>query len=175
MKRSLNLCSVYLLPLVGMNRFSFGKETNFINSSLSSDNKHLLVEVGKIEGFTPEANPLFLFDFSMPERNVEMVVYRFPERYLSDAELFRKGKYSYFSDEAKKMIRLKSGLRWKVPAANKTVISAFELLALDRDPDLKAHLENELQVQLPDDAELMSIPDETNFCSLQIKNVQQGQ
>ena len=163
-KRSVNLCSIYMLPLLGLNQFSFGGK--FINSYVSKDNQHIVVEC---------SNPLtnqFLtnqnFRFALEKEGKYLAVFSVPPIYQEDITKFREGKYSQFSDSAKNVIRKKSGLPWKVPSSNGKVSSAKELLALDKDKVLKQYWEKVLEVELDNEAELISVPDERNFIDLKL-------
>lgn len=170
-KRSVNLCSCYLLPLIGLNRFSFGKEETFVNSYLSEDDQYLVVEVHNLL-IDPTLHEAYVLDYVSPKNTIH-IVYKFPGKYREVAKLFKLGKYSHFPESVKNIIREKSGLIWKVPIQGKKWMSAYELLALQRQPELKAKLEEDLGVKIADDAELVSIPDETNFINIQLKGVKQ--
>lgn len=168
-KRSYNLCSTYILPLVGLNRWSFGSPDNFINSYVSKEKPYIVVELKSLT--LPENKTALKFDFRRDD-NI-FVVFEVPSKFQDCLDKFREGKYSTFSEEAKATIRKKSGLRYKAPQPNGTVRSARELLALDKDKELKKAIESELSnpgspVKLSDDAELASLPDESNFISLNL-------
>lgn len=105
-----------------------------------------------------EKDAIFVAVFDIPVYNKE------------DVKKFREGKYSQFSDSAKATIRKKSGLTYKVPVAGGGYRSALELLALDKDKELKSYWEKLLQVKLAADAELASIPGDDNFYNLNLSN-----
>ncbi len=173
-KRSVNLCSIYVLPLLGLNRWSFGMPEKFVNSYLSEDNEHVVVECKNPHPavITQHAN----FKFNFEKDGSHFAVFEAPIGYKDDLMKFRQGKYSKFSENAKNQIRKKSGLTYKVPIPNKGGYkSALELLALDKDKELKKYWETILSnpsspVVLDDDAELASIPGEDNFYELKLSN-----
>lgn len=76
-------------------------------------------------------------------------------KYLKDVKLIIEGKYSKISPEAKQSIIELSGMKYQEynPLTKKEVTSA-PLLAIDKHPVYKEHVERRLGVQLPDSAEL---------------------
>lgn len=170
--RSYNLCNVYVLPLLGLNKYSFG-ENRFVNSYLSEDECHIVVECTRPFStiITNHAN----FCFHMEREENYLAVFQVPEYYKNDVSKFRLGEYSKFSEAAKNLIKKKSGLTYKARSANGKYNTALELLALDKDPVLKKYWEDNLsnkgsKVTLDDDAELASIPDEHNFYTLNLSD-----
>ena len=159
-KRSDNLCNIYIMPLLNLSRTSFGDRSNFVNSYVSNDRKSLVVEVRRLYPHVLE-HQAYVTDMTMGEKTY--IIFAVPSQYDDTIKKFIEGKYSQFDPNVKHIIKTRSGLRYKQPVANNKVSTARELLALDRDPDLKATLEEELAVKLPKDAELMSIPGEENF------------
>lgn len=161
---NINICSTYLLPLLNLNRFSFGERSNFVDSYLNSDNKHLIVQLRReTTGISKHPN----FRFTFEKDSHIWIVYEIPEQFYATVEKFREGKFSKFDEPIKAVIKQKSGLKWRVPKAEKTFVSAFELLALDKDEDLRGKLEDELNVKISADAELMSIPSESNYIHIE--------
>jgi hypothetical protein len=170
-KRSVNLCAHYLLPLISLNKLMFGKPDNFINCYLSEEGKHLVVEVKE---FPVQLEQHTCYKFDLVNEFGTMIVFEIPSDYNTTVKQFIDGKFSHFSPEVKDIIRKKSGLRWRIPIAGGGVISAKELLALDRDDALRRSMEEQLAVKLSPEAELMSIPDETNYYNLGLRQVQQS-
>lgn len=165
-KRSNNLCSTYMLPLVGLNRMSFGG-TNFITSYVDEDNVHIVAEVRIV---TSVIQQMHCFRFEFTRDGCTYAVFEIPSILRDTVKLFREGKYSQFSEESKSVIRKKSGLPYKVPKGTKYE-SARELLALDKDQKLREALEQELSnigspVRINSSAELASIPGEDNFFTM---------
>lgn len=170
-KRSINVCSIYILPLIGLNSTSFGVG-NFITSRVSEDDSYLVVELKQLNTVVTQ-NPFYKFNF-MKDGSVQ-AVFQLPPEFKKTLELFREGKYSQFSEAVKNQIRKRSGLRYKVAQPDGSFRSARELLALDKDKELKKAIERELSnpgspVKLSDDAELTSIPDEDNFFVLNLSH-----
>ena len=172
-KRSVNLCSTYVLPLLGLNKFSFGTPEKFINSYVNEDDTHIVVECTHPYSIiiTNHAN----FKFSLQENESYLAVFEVPVFYREDVKRFREGKYSQLTDAAKNAIRKKSGLTYKVPVPGGGYRSALELLALDKDKALRRHLEETLSnptspVKISEDAELASVPGKENFYDLNLSN-----
>ncbi len=170
-KRSDNLCNFYILPLLGLNKTSFGGSGNFVNSYLSKDTNYIVIV---LKGATPsfEEHQYYVTDFLNITGQV-VLVFNVPIEFKPTIVKFIEGKYSQFSPPAKQLIKQKSGLNYKAPIGGGKVSTARELLALDRDPDLKKVWEQELGVKLAADAELMDIPDERNFYDFKVQQVQQ--
>lgn len=169
-KRSVNLCSIYVLPLLGLNQFSFGSPKKFVNSYLTEDDEHIVVECTHPFSVIVTNHTNYKFGFDMNESHY--AVFNVPTYYKDkgDIQKFREGKYSKLSDSAKECIRKKSGLTYMRPVSGGNFLSALELLALDRDKELKKYWEDKLAVRLSDDAELVSIPGEDNFFNLNLSN-----
>lgn len=100
----------------------------------------------------------YRFDFE--HEGEILVVFEIPEKYYATVAKFMDGKYSKFSDDVKTIIKNRAGLRWNVPLEGGKTVCAKELLALDKDKALRDKLEEQLQVRIPNDAELMSVPNE---------------
>lgn len=167
-KRSDNLCNFYILPLLNLNRRSFGKSSNFINSYISKDDKYVVVEVKEAKTDFEE-HSLYVTDFVTDFKVV--VVFTVPQEFADTISKFKAGKYSQFSQQVKQTIIDKSGLLWKMKTPTGKFISARELLALDRAEELREILEEEIQVKISEDAELVSIPDENNFYDLSLSTI----
>lgn len=154
--------------MLGLNKFSFGTTTDaFINSYISEDNK-LVVQTTRNVSSLITNNPAFRFKFDSEGKYYS--VFEIPQFYLQDVLKFKEGKYSLFSNATKEQIRKKSGLNYKVPLTGGGMRSARELLVLDKDPELRKAMENELAVKIHVDAELASIPGEDNYFDLKLSN-----
>lgn len=171
-KRSDNLCNFYILPLLGLNRSSFGGISNFINSYLTNDFNHVVVHLHNPYG--PYAVHQHYKTDYYNNQGILTIVFSLPPQFKATAAKFKEGKYSQFSNEVKQLIKAKSGLKWQVPNGRGQYISAKKLLALDRDPDLRKEWERDLGVTISPDAELISIPSDNEFIDLEIMRVQQG-
>lgn len=157
-----------MLPLLGLNRFSFGSPDKFVNSYVTEDDEHIVVECTHPYSaiITNHAN----YKLGFNKGNCYFAVFEVPRFYREDVKKFREGKYSRFSKQAKDLICKKSGLTYRVPVAGGGYNSALELLALEKDKELRKYWEDKLAVRISEEAELMSIPDESNFYNLQLSN-----
>lgn len=167
-KRSVNLCSIYVLPLLGLNQWSFGSVDKYVNSYVAEDDEHIVVECKHPYSviITNNAN----YKLSFEKDGNYFAVFNVPTFYRDDVKRFREGKYSKFTESAKNTIRKKSGLTYRSPVVGGKFNTASELLALDKDKVLKEYWEKELAVKISDEAELMSIPGEDNFYDLRLSN-----
>jgi hypothetical protein len=171
-KRSDNLCNYYILPLIGLNKLSFGKEDNFVNSYLTTDLCNIVVKLKEPLG-SYEKHKAYKTDYNS-EDGLITVIFTLPQNFRATAAKFKEGAYSQFSYEAKQLIKTKSGLNYKVPDGKGSVTSSKKLLALDKDKDLRTIMEKELAVKISPDAELYSIPEPHEFISLELERVKQG-
>lgn len=165
-KRSYNLCSTYMLPLLGLNKYNFG-ERYFINSYVNEDNKHLVVELSKPPMLEIINQSTFKFQFT--KNGNTFCVFEIPTLYKEDVVKFREGKYSLMSESAKNAIRKRSGLIYRQPIpGKKTTNTDVQLMVLDKDEVLRNYLERELDVKIGKDVELGSIPGDDNFYALNL-------
>ena len=162
-KRSNNLCSIYMLPLIGLKPADFGSD-NFVSCYVDETNTYLVVELKQI---TQTNNQFFRFQFKEDDKN--FAVFEVPNVLRDTLSKFREGKYSQFSKDAKTVIQMRSGLAYKVKKPNGRYTSARDLLVLDKDEELRKVMEMELNVKIAPDAELASIPGEDNFYQLNLK------
>ncbi|WP_157576691.1 hypothetical protein [Asinibacterium sp. OR53] len=166
-----NLVTWYLLPLTTHNTESFNV-SNFINCYLSTRDMILLVEVADLN-LCRDSDGKCRFDHFLGEHiegDREFIVLRIPERFDSDVELFRAGRYSEFSDLAKYNIRAYSGLKYNVKDSKGNLITDAILMALKKHPGLKRKWEEELGLPghiLTDDCELLSRPSPSSFMDFQ--------
>lgn len=167
-KRSVNLCSTYVLPLLRLNQFSFGSSDKFVSSYISEDDEHIVVEC--LHPFSAIITNHANYKLNFEKYGHYFAVFEVPIFYKDDIKKFRQGKYSKFTEAAKNAIRKHSGLTYKVPVMGGGFNSALELLALDRDKSLKKYWEDKIGVKIDNEAELMSIPGEDNFYDLRLSN-----
>lgn len=162
-----NICTYYLLPLIQLNKVSFG-DGNFVDSYVTQDGNTLIVEVRDIRlTASQKTHPHYLREaVGSPH---DFFYYELPSRWRADFELFCKGKYSKFSDCAKEMIYAFSGLAYNEPGENGKVITDARLRALTLDPVLRETWELELGLYerggepISEDMELVSIPSDKCF------------
>lgn len=163
--RNTNLCSYFILPLIGVNELRFGGEANFLNSFLSKDGSLIYVEV-----YQPE----FVIGTNLPKHRLgtdlegrTYLEFKIPEKFSNDVALFMAGKYSEFSNTSKRMIREGSNLEYK-KLKDEVYTTDVRLLALDKSPALKEFWEGHFydhahQSHISDDMELLSKPDEGSY------------
>lgn len=157
-----------MLPLIGLNPTSFGTD-KFVNSFIDETNKYIVVQLNGHISTLVSNHANYRFGYTKDEFNY--AVFEVPEFYKPDVEKFRQGKYSQFSEQAKALIRKKSGLKYRIPKLGGYVETDKKLMALDKDPLLRSDLEERLGVKIDEEAELASIPGEDNFLQLELVTV----
>lgn len=154
------LVTYYMLPLVDVNKRSFGR--SFKTSYISKDAKHIFVELKK-----PMVSPSYAISkyyvIELEICGVLFVQFNISAWWRDDAQLFIKGEYSKMSKDAKHTIYKSSTLPF-----NKTVedfkMSHPILQALGKTKTLRRHLTEMLNVEtLADSDELIEVPDESWF------------
>lgn len=152
-----NLCTWYLLPLIYLNKASFG-EGNFIESYVNSAGTIITIEVIMLDMCHKDciASPYLMKSIEAPQQHA-LLHYYIPSRWRLDFHAFKTGQYSKMSVSAKHNIEEYSGL-FRGYSQGESIIDA-RLQALERSPDLKKVWEDELDLlPLPDELELMPIP-----------------
>lgn len=145
----------YLASMVNY-AFSNFRPFNFINCYLGDHgaekdyNNHICVRVSP-DDFTDEFREIqnavrksdeYVADYDLPNMEV-MFVFKLPEKYRADVELFKLGKYSKMNRDYVNEKFEKGSKKFKV---------------FTKDPGYRAALEDECGLRLPEDAELASIP-----------------
>ena len=161
-----NLSTYFLLPLAQLSKFSFG-DSNFVESYVTPDGSTLIVELIDLN-LSPDfsAHPEFLREES--GQNCFMY-FELSKRWQPDFEMFKLGKYSQMSYEAKIMIYQFSQLVYRSISADGHEIIDARLRALTKDRVLREKWEAELGLNergntpLPEDLELLDIPSERCF------------
>lgn len=159
-----NLSTYFLLPLLELNKFSFG-ESNFIDTYVNSDGTVLTVEVVD-RRLCPsfQTHPEYLKEEQGTQG--DYIWFQIPEKWHKDFLRFKSGSYSKLSNDAKKMIITYSGLSYKVPGDDNKPITDARLLALEKSQVLREKWFHELgyhTTELPEDLELLPIPPERAF------------
>lgn len=159
-----NLCTYYLLPLIGINKFSFGVTINFRNCYCNPDGTELYVTVYyTLSSLTNHPNLIRIEG----KAGAPVYVFSLPQKWQLDFQLYKQGRYSKFSNEAKELIRNQSGLRYKAINPNGQPTTDIRLLAIEADPDrrkiLRAKLSEYLEVSIAEDAELLDVPPPSSF------------
>lgn len=160
-----NLCTYYLLPLIRLNKFSFGAN-NFIQCYVSRDGLLLYVEVRDIPEFV-YSRPDYLGITILPSGSTALA-FDLPAMWQYDVRAFMLGRYTELTDDAKECIYGYSGLVINQPIQGTNLLNTdSRILALDIDPTvrerLRSALSKELDVQIPIGAELISVPSESNY------------
>lgn len=160
--------SVYfIMPLLGINKFSLGDGDNFINSFVSYNGKIVVVIRDPKDSWFIK-HPNYLTDFNVtlePEISATAIVYSLPLEFENDFSLFLEGKYSQFSIEAKNIIRQLSTLEYRTtPPGHKGYVTHKLLLVLDKSEVLRTWLENELKIKIEPGSELLEKPNMEEEC-----------
>jgi hypothetical protein len=88
--------------------------------------------------------------------NLVLYIFKFPEEYMEEYNLFKKGKYSKFGEDAKKVIINFFGHIYQGNLNAVKFLLALKQI-LYKDKKLKERIEEDLRVTLPKDAELTDI------------------
>ena len=159
-----NLCTYYLLPLIGINKFSFGVTINFRNCYCNPVGTELYVTVYYTLTSLKDHPSLVRIE-DVP--GAPVYVFSLPEQWQADFQQYKLGKYSRFSDQAKELIRHQSGLRYRAINPNGLPTTDIRLLAIDADPTrrdiLRKKLSEYLDFPIAEDAELLDAPLESSF------------
>jgi hypothetical protein len=164
--RKVNLCGVYMLPLLGLNpTVNFGSEMNFMEAYISHDGTLLYVKV--MDAYADES-PFKHKEFTCIFATItgaSVICFRCTELMREVFPLFVQGRYSEFPEEAKQLIIKYSSLKWKELGEDGVYYSDARLLALYKDPALRSKIEEELGLRIPlsEDSELLGKPKEEEF------------
>lgn len=164
-----NLCTYFVLPLLGLNKASFSSEANFIDSYLSPDREFLLVKVLDTIFFEHRMHdhPNFIGVYK-DDNGSNFVAYAIPARWGIDLFYFIQGKYSKMSTDAKEAIRTTSGLNYRVPPEiGANPVTDIRLLALDKSEAVREMWEDMFKVVMDDSQELLSVPSTNSFMTFQ--------
>lgn len=161
-----NFCNYYLLPLLKLNKDKFG-EGNFINSYVDKKNNLLLVKIKNKEiEYEYYNNDNFVTDYKEND-NEYHIIFAIPPIFHKDVNRFKEGKYSELSNRAKLLIKTYSGLSLNRKDGTKRK-SDFRILILNKHPELKKRLEDLMGEKISEDAELASVPFDSNFVELKL-------
>jgi len=163
-----NIFNYYILPLIGLNKVSFGD--CFIKTLLNKSYDAIFVQVASVE------NKNKFLDFPYFESIVEhktglFFKFSIPAIFSEDIKLIGSGKYSLISIQAKTFIKSYSGLAYNVKSSDGKTIVSKALLALDKHvalieyyADYLGLTEKEIEdcITIPD-IELMDEPYENDF------------
>lgn len=160
-----NICTYYLLPLVKLNKFSFG-DNNFKQCFVSRDGSKLYVAVARIPDFVHKKEE-YLGTTILPNGDMALIFGLHP-LWREDFQSFIAGRYSKLSRQAKDAVLAYSGLPFGQMTRDGSIpFTDSRILAIDPDPQSRAKLRralmSELGVDIPVDQELISIPTEQNY------------
>lgn len=158
--RDVNLCTWYLLPIIGLNRFSF--DGVFVNSYLEKNHLWIIVQVVDIclvdSEYRSHANRVW----NNPTGG--FLAYGLPDHYKDDIQAYIDGRYSQFSEELKTIIINRSGLAYREFQEDGALNTDFRLMAIKGQQELREFLASELGEHvdsLPDD--LLPVPPPQSF------------
>jgi hypothetical protein len=151
----------YLLPLISLNKFSFGPPENFINAYLSEDHSEIIVKVKDSD----KVFPIVWSEAPVNDFTATEIFFEVPSQFAKDIKRFLRGEYSKFSSEAKAMIVKNSGLTYMKQRVTKEGTNVIDidarLRALDpTDSTLREFLEDQLGMVIDPKLELISLPTE---------------
>ena len=163
-----NFCNYYVLPLLRLNVYSFGKG-NFVNSYLDIKNKLLLVKI-KNKRKLAEYYSFYAKHNDFVAETEQQIIYRIPKEFYKDLERFKEGKYSEFSEISKKLIKKHSGLVLGQKLAGGKQSSDFKILVLEKHAALRVKLEELVGQKIPSYQELASPPFKENFININLND-----
>lgn len=158
-----NTCTYYVLPIVKLNKFSFGNN-NFVQCYVSRDGSKVYVELKEVPEFVYSKEE-YLGTTILPNGGLA-VVFSLPPL-LGDFQNFVAGRFSKFSKPVKDAVLAYSGLPFHQMTRDNVPHTDARIMALDPDPAVRAKLRNALMSELgaviPLDQELISVPSEQNY------------
>ncbi len=174
-----NLCTYFILPLTGVNKDVF-LAGNFLNSYISMDKKSIVVEVIEPLMVSPRVRLHLNYRCTRvcqlssnirSSDNSWVFEFSIPTLWKPDLEKFLNGQFSKMSEAAKDVIRTRSGLPYEKeeyrPGIGHTKETDLRLCALDKNnTSLRRFWQDTLDVVLPKDMELLSIPSEETMIEL---------
>jgi hypothetical protein len=163
-----SLVTYYVLPLVGVNKLTFGR--SYQATYISKDGKNVYVELSK-NMHKPVYKANYNYVSEIMHGAVKFVMFDIPLDYVLDIELFLKGSYSKMQASTKKKIYQTSSLPYNATMGSFTVSSPI-LQALDKTKTLRSHLIAHLGIKdIPENNELIDPPEENWFIEHRLKNV----
>ena len=150
-----SLVTYYMLPLVGVNKITFGK--CFKASYIDKDGFKIYVELKKnMTSPLYMENPNYICDIMY--KDTRFIQFVLPAMYELDGIKFVEGRYSEMSKGAKNVIYKTSTLPYNATKGSFTVSSPI-LQALDKTKTLRTYLLNTLGIRtLPDSSEFIDKP-----------------
>jgi hypothetical protein len=160
--------SLFLVPLLGIQKVALD-EMGFISGYLGDVSQEVQYDEAIYMLFKPEDQELFgLFvrnETNTNKRNLiddydydgryTVLVYQIPEKFISDYKLFLEGKYSEFSDAAKKMFPEETPV---IVRGHREILPSFAYRVFNKEERMRKWIEDLLGVKLDKDAECWTKP-----------------
>lgn len=165
-----NLCTYFVLPLLKLNKQRFAGEPNFMDSYLNEALDTIYVQVKSTVPIQHSIvrHPQYMGVWKDVQGRL-FIEYRIPDNWKPDLRLFRAGKFSKMSNEAKERIRLFSGLQYRERReTDGVIVTDLRILALDKSIAIREMWEEHYGVVLDDEQELLSIPASRSFINKDI-------
>jgi hypothetical protein len=163
-----SLVTYYILPMVGVNKLSFGR--SFVGSYISKDGANVYVELAK-NMHVPSYRTCPNYVSELMKGATKFITFNVPVEYTMDIKHFLDGAYSKFQNSTKKIIYSTSSLPYNATKGSFKVSSPI-LQALDKTKTLRSYLEDTLGItRIPETNELIDPPKEEWFIEHRIKNV----
>jgi hypothetical protein len=149
--------SLFLLPMMPGNKTSYFTEKLMLNCFMATPEHDmcvaLLYRFSGVKEFTVFERQLLALDNFIECKDTSkfsaLYIFTIPEEFMEDYVHFRNGRYSQFSDRYKERV-----MRFHGVGAQ----SALGQI-LYKSPERKKELEKRLEVIIPDNAEVHSVPD----------------
>ena|SRR3990172_967301 len=158
--RRTNLCTWYLLPLTGLNRFSFG-DGLFVNSYVERSRMWIIVQVPDLNLVSARLKINTVKQWSNDHGG--FLAYALPIRSTGDVHLYEVGAYSKFSAGLKSIIFKRSGLPYRELTPDGDIETDIRLLALEGKEAVRDFIERELAVILDPNQEVLDVPSPESF------------
>jgi hypothetical protein len=155
----------FLLPLIELNKFSFGVG-NFINSYVNQAGTALTIEVKDLRLCESFQNHPEYVDECVKD-NRYFIRFSLPGKWAEDFKHFVHGRWSQFSDDAKQMAQMYSGLKYNVEEGDGYTTTDSRLLAFEKAAVLREQWEHEIGSHISDDMELLSIPYPASYMEIE--------
>lgn len=144
----------FLLPLLNKSKTQLRYNSYFVNAFIDDDSQHLSLlyrftgtDIYKNFEQTIMSDSLFVTHKDYDPYHV-IYIFRIPEQFQADVEAFKEGKYSLFS----------KALRQRIQRFYGDEDQAATLKIIRQDESLRKQLSEHYKWELPEDAELASIP-----------------
>lgn len=162
-----NLVTYYVLPLVGVNKKTFGR--HFKNSYITRDGLKVYVELASnMRSPVYRNSPCYVAEIVI--KNNLFIQFNVPGPYIKDTACFITGKYSDISRAAKNIIYRTSTLPYNSKMGSFNVSHPL-LQALDKTKTLRKFLNETIRPaeEITADRELAPSPDEDWFIEHRLK------